>query len=369
MKRWILLAILIVGLSGGATLLMDRVEIGDPLPAPVPSGPVGKAVLDGEPVHDFGTMAQESNGERTWVVANGGPGDLVLSLGAKTCSCTIANLAEGESATVKPGESTKIRLTWETRTNRDKFEKSASVLTNDPEHPEIKFVVRGNVQPAITVTPEDARLDFKQVANDEPHVSFVAMASADHPEMKILGYKISNPKLIEVKAVPLTAEDRKGLGYGEGYKLEVSIKPGTILGNFSEEVIVLTDHPRKPELPLRVFGRVVGPISVVPERLKSFAISGPLGGEATASIWVRGREQTVFEVLDNPEHPKMLKVTVTPVETNYLQPIKGRQYRLTASVPPGTPAGVVNGTIVLKTDHPGADRVTIPFELLVSGDR
>lgn len=367
MKRWILLAMLVIGLSAGATLLVDRVEVGGPeIPAPVPTGPVGRADLDADPVHDFGTMAQKTNGERTWVVTNGGAGDLVLTLGAKTCSCTIANLAEGESATVKPGASTKIRLTWETRENRDKFEKSASVLTNDPQHPEIKFVVRGDVQPAIAITPADSAIDFKQVSNDEPHVSFAAIASADRPDLKILGYKISNPDLIGAKDVPLSAEDRKGLGCGPGYKVELSIKPGKILGNFSEEVIVLTDHPLKPELPIRAYGRVVGPINVVPEKLRMFGISGARGGDAFASIWVRGQEKTTFEVLDTP---KKLKVTVAAVETDYLQPVKGRQYRLTASVPPGTPTGVVNGTIVLKTDHPQADRVTIPVELLVSGDR
>ena len=42
------------------------------------------------------------------------------------------------------------------------------------------------------------------------------------------------------------------------------------------------------------------------------------------------------------------------------------QYRLTATVPPGTPAGVLGHPIVLKTDHPEVAEVKIPVPIIVS---
>lgn len=76
-------------------------------------------------------------------------------------------------------------------------------------------------------------------------------------------------------------------------------------------------------------------------------------------LTVRGGRDTHFEVAGAPEP---LKVTIVPDEKSGR---KGR-YRLTVTVPPGAPAGLVNQRIILKTDHPQVGQIEIPVSIYIA---
>jgi hypothetical protein len=76
------------------------------------------------------------------------------------------------------------------------------------------------------------------------------------------------------------------------------------------------------------------------------------------TLLVRGGQPTNFTVA---QKPKNIEVAVIPNETPSL---KGR-YRVTVTVPPGTPAGLVDGEIILHTDHPKVKELKIPVNILV----
>src|ERR1700730_16438707 len=112
MMRWLLLAVLVVALTAGATValqLLPRGTAADKGPSfpssPVAekTGPSGIAEVEGDLTHDFGTMAQYSTGKKTWAIKNVGEGPLRLIKGTSTCSCTIASLKDGTAASLKPG--------------------------------------------------------------------------------------------------------------------------------------------------------------------------------------------------------------------------------------------------------------------------
>ena len=73
---------------------------------------------------------------------------------------------------------------------------------------------------------------------------------------------------------------------------------------------------------------------------------------------VRGGKETHFEVASAPEK---LKIDIVPDDSPGM---KGR-YRMTVTVPPGTPSGKIEGEIVLKTDHPQVQELKIPVDLIV----
>lgn len=367
MKRWLLLALLVIGLSAGATFFSSTMSTGDfdlrPTARSVDDGPFGKAVLDpGAPVYNFGTMPYMDSGVKTWIVRNEGKGDLTLTKGTSTCMCTIANIAEGEKSVLKPGEKTKINLTWETK-SKGHFQKSATIVVgNDPDVEELQFVVEGTVEAALVTIPAEPDIDLGSLPNDGGRMVPVALSSPDRPELKIESVKVGNPDRIKVTTRPLKDDERKYLKMGPGYKIEIEVTPGKELGSFADEVVVTTDHPLQKDLTLTVSGRIVGPISVVPEQLRAHDISSSAGGTLVASVWVRGDSETNFTVGSKPE---ALKVAVAADDAKLLATDKGRRYHLTVTVPPGTPAGQIRGEIVLKTDHPRADLVKIPVDILI----
>ena len=228
-------------------------------------GPKPKAVVDGDLTHHFDTMAQETTGEKVWTITNEGPGDLLLRKGPSTCSCTIVNFKESDSAILKPKESTEIRLTWETRENNGKFSKSASILTNDPEHPKLEFVVEGTVRPAVVLFPPSPTVNFLTISNtEEDHKYKIAVTSPDKPDLKITKLTSSKPGLIVAEQQPLTEAECKDLKIEAGHRVTINAKGGLPLGAFREELVIGTDHPQQPELKLTVTGKMEGPISVSP---------------------------------------------------------------------------------------------------------
>jgi hypothetical protein len=111
-----------------------------------------------------------------------------------------------------------------------------------------------------------------------------------------------------------------------------------------------------------VGGKRVGPISLVPETARIHNVNPDDGGSTTVMILVRNAPDTKFEVLEAPNN---LKVEITPADVKIGTAAKVRQYRMTVTVPPDTPTGTIGGTIVLKTNHPLADRVRVPVDITV----
>jgi hypothetical protein len=86
-------------------------------------------------------------------------------------------------------------------------------------------------------------------------------------------------------------------------------------------------------------------------------------------IWVQGQDNTEFTVVEKPEK---LKVAITPVDDKPKAnannaPIVGRSYRMVVTIPPGTPPGEISDPIKLRTNHPKAEVVTVPVDILVVG--
>ncbi|HEV3122804.1 MAG TPA: DUF1573 domain-containing protein, partial [Isosphaeraceae bacterium] len=161
MMRWILLAVLVVALTAGATALFQYLPASATTnngpafpssPTAESAGPPAHAAVDQDLAYDFGSMSQHSTNSHEWTVTNEGPGDLTLELGKASCSCTKFRTTEvakeGEKQVLKKGQSTKVLVEWDTKDNNGSFSQTASVITpNDPARQMIVLVIRGHVTP------------------------------------------------------------------------------------------------------------------------------------------------------------------------------------------------------------------------------
>jgi len=375
MSRWIILSVLVVALTAAATVVLQTMPAstskatGVAFPAASSAekkGPLPKAAVveGGDLTYRFETKAQRTKFDWEWVIKNVGKAPLTLSLEAPPCSCTVANFQGKDGKTtvseisVAPGDQIPIHFTWDTRTYDGKYEKPATLLTNDPEHPKFVFAAVGEVRPAIRIFP-DPTVTFVEISTDEEtHQSPVAVFSYDRPDFKLTSVKSSKPGVVVADWQPLSAEECTNLKAKAGYKVMVSVNRGMALGTFREQLTLATDHPKQPEFSLTVEGKVVGPITVVPERLRWLDIVSSTGGKKEITLLVRGQREVKFEVA---HAPKDLKVEVLPSDSLP----KVRKYKLTITLPPGAPAGAIDDEIVLKTDHPQASEVRVPTNLLI----
>ncbi len=375
--RWLIVAGLMVVLGGAATALVKLMpteglqgqEENKFLVNTKPDGPAGKAVIDSDLTYDFGVLAQNQEGKHTWVLKNEGHGDLLLSKGEADCSCTIANFSDSKPTYVlKAGDQTEVTLSWNTRTFDGGFKKNAAVnVLNDPERQSLVFSIAGSVRPAITVQPKEQAATFGSIPSDATETTKFAIASADKPDMKILKIITTSPAEVSAKAAPLPDADRKALEWVAmkgGYLITVEVKPSTNLGVFQEDVVVTTDHPVLPEVRFTVGGKRDGPIRLTPDAVRMHQVRADDGASTTMMISVRNAPDTKLEVVEAPDN---LKVEIIPSDVKTGSVAKVRQFKMVVTVPPGTPTGLIEGTITLKSDHPQARQVKIPVDVIILG--
>ncbi len=370
MARWIILTVVVVVLTGAATFLVQYAPDSDSelvSPVVVKSGPQPKVEVSPDLMFDFGVMSQRDKGTHTWTIKNVGEGELELWLeGKPTCSCTVAELEvpKGEEGgakkvvKVKPGDSTKINLFWETRNRENHYSQSATIGTNAAEKPSFTLAVHGLVHPPVMVVPPQL-ITLTEVSNETTTPARVGVFSLDRPATKVTKVTTSRPSLITARAVPFSEEEKKAFKTTTGYRVEIDIKPGMPLGRFQDEIVIDTDHPLQPETKITITGNVTGPISVVPERLRMPNVVGKQGATREITLLVRGGDKTKFEVAHKPDK---VEVAIAPSNTG---DSKGR-YLMTVKVPAGTASGWVDDEIILKTDHPRAGELKIPVSIIVS---
>ncbi len=367
MLRWIALVVVVVALAGVMTFMSLNATVADAKPKPVvvvSIGPAAKLELSEPPTFEFGTMPQLSGGKHTWEIKNVGEVDLELTLGSTTCSCTIAKLKSSDGVTdkpklvVKPHDSTKVDVEWQTKTFRDDYSQGVTLTTNDPVNQSVSIKVHGTVHPPVIIVPKDT-INFGSVPNEEPQQERIAVFSMDRPDTKVTKLTSSRPEFLVPRSQPFSANDCKMLKCKGGHWVIVDMKPGMPLGRFQDEVVIETDHPLKSDLKLVIMGNATGPISVIPDRVRMPSVSSSQGASRDISLLVRGGKPTKFEVI---RHPEKLNVTIAADDTSTQ---KGR-YKMTVTVPPGTSAGPVDGEIVLKTDHPRAAEMKIQVTVLIS---
>jgi hypothetical protein len=370
MVRWIVLSVVVVGLTAVATYVVQYIPDSDPearSAVNTATGPQPKVAFEEDLVYDFGKMAQRDERAHAWKIKNLGEANLeIWQEGNTSCSCTVAEFsgedkkevgAAKKKVTVKPGESTKINLVWKTKEFQDKYNQSATIGTNDPSRPIFTIGVTGFVhQPVVAIPPQ--LVTFEAISNEEPTKGKLAVFSPDRQDMKIKKITTSRPALIVASSEPMPADDLKLFKVNGGYKVDVVIKPGLPLGRFADEVIIETDHPLQPELRVALGGTVTGPISVIPAGLRMPRVSNRKSSSRELRILVRGGRETTFAVLHKPDK---IEVEVKPSASSS----KG-DYRLVVTVPVGTQAGRIDDHIILKTDHPRAGEIRIPVSIFVS---
>jgi hypothetical protein len=365
MLRWVYLCLGVVLIAGVGTFVVQY-ETGASTNWYLPAssnrtGPQPKLEVEGSLTHEFGAMSTQKEGKHKWIVRNRGEGDLELWLDGSSCVCTIAKLKkEGAKEVLPPGQSTEVELEWKTKDMVGEFSKNATIGTNDPSRPQFRLNVHGLVHNPVVILPEpqEGVVNVGVLSSDETRSFTLAVFSPERPELKLTKLVSSKPDVIVTRIVPLSPADCAKLQTKGGLRLVIEFKPGMPLGTFREELIIETDHPDSPKVLLTLAGSATGPISVMPSNLRMVTVNGKDGGASQITLMVREGRPTSFTIAHKPEK---IDVSIASTDTTTQ---KGR-YRVTVTVPPGTPAGMIDDEIVLRTDHPKVKELKIPVNIIV----
>lgn len=121
------------------------------------------------------------------------------------------------------------------------------VLTNDPLQPEIRLTISGYVEGFADVSPKFARLTG--TVGEHTAVAVTILPREKYP-FKIIGSTVRNGANIRYDIREGTAD---GAG---GYTLMVENRKQEP-GRYHDLIILKTDNPLKPGIPVRIFGNIL----------------------------------------------------------------------------------------------------------------
>ena len=146
---------------------------------------------------------------------------------------------------VPPGGEGKAVLNVDLRGYQGKVSKSATVISNDPQQPHLNLTLTGKVRPLIEILPG-------------PFIQFSAAPGPDEKSVDLLAVD-REFKIVQVEN-GLEGKIRAQLDTvvpGKQYRLRVTNLQKE--GSYHGVIKCRTDHPQKPEIPIRVSGNFPKP--------------------------------------------------------------------------------------------------------------
>ncbi len=183
--------------------------------------------------HEFGIVKQGTRVGQVFTVRNEGTASLTLEL----LQLTQPGMTAKFKPQVAPAAEGTIRLEWNTAQVKGPVEGIAILRLNDPLRREVRFVLKGTVQPPIEFQPFAAV--FLSAFRGETLERAVKIINNEDRPLKILGLEPSSDYFTaRVETVEA----------GKTYDLRVSTKPDAPFGRVQQQLSLRTDHPEQDRL-------------------------------------------------------------------------------------------------------------------------
>ena len=329
-------------------------------------GPWPQAVA-GSVDYDFGRMQVKTQLEHVFTIRNDGEADLNLLAGKSTCKCTAFTLSKTH---LKPGESSELLIRWEGKFKDERFSHGGPVYTDDPDQPEIRFVVHGAVDDPVKIMPEDL-WNVGSVTESKAGEFQAIVCSRVFRQFSITEITTKCP-FIETSVEPLPEKTIQQLNALDGYYVNVSVSSEMPPGLLEAQLALTIDCLEGGPVIIDVTASKDGPITVLNSTdaiwvasssgLKMGQFSGAKGRAATLTLMVENKGMTEpLAITELKASPAFLKASLEP--DGHANAELDR-YKLTVSVPPGTASGTNRGgvnpaTLDIGLNHPSGQELRL----------
>lgn len=280
---------------------------------------------------DFGAVPQGTKVVHEFVLENKGKVDIQIQKITPSCGCTAATV---ESSAIKPGESGKIKVQFDTAGFAGSKVKTVEVLTSDVESPEVVLTVRGTVVPGVTAEPR--KVEFGEISpGDEGDIwaRDLTVSLREGTELKIEKVH-SYSRFITV--TPLETQGLTG-------KYRVEISKDAPRGELRDRVVVQFVGDTQTALNIPVTAMIRGDLRLVPSTVSFGVVEGSEVLERRVK-WENASRKDIKVTEVVAAHPA--------VEASFVDVKAGSRGVVVVKVDPTKLAGDLRTTVEVKTDHP-----------------
>jgi len=296
-------------------------------------------------VKDFGIVPQGKVLEANFQIVNEGTGTLEIKAVRPTCGCTVAEFDK----TVAPGKAGMVRAKVDTSEFKGPIAKSILVMTNDPDTPTTRLVVKAEVQPYVEVLPRplvrfnairgENAVQKLTVVSERNEPFEVTKVETNVPYLKASFRKLGKDELIKGK-------------FKDQYEVTLTLTGDAPIGPVSAAAVIHTTHPKQPKLEVRVFGVVRALLHVTPTQVQ-FGTVNPKDKPGRNVIVLNNRKETAV-------HVKNVTIDDPAFEAQAFTMEDGKRYQITIMVKPDASAGQHKATLTITTDDPDHPELKVP---------
>ena len=205
---------------------------------------------------DAGTIPKGEKIESVFMVKNEGLADLTITDARPSCGCTVASF----DRSIKPGQTGRITASVDTKNFSGPITKTISVVSNDPEQPQLNLTIKAIVKPYVDVEPTQV-IRFSATKGDTASndLTLISSEKGFHPTIG----EISQP-YVKAEILPVAEKDRTAGKAGDQFKLHVTLQPNAPEGLLNVPIKVKTGIEKQPEIDIPVSGIVRSHVSVAP---------------------------------------------------------------------------------------------------------
>jgi hypothetical protein len=320
---------------------------------------------------DFGQVWQEEQQSFTLTVKNEGNADLLISEVRTTCGCTVA---QPERTTVPPGQTTTVKVQYDTQGKQGDVSSKVIVLCNDPrrgadllndepnpKQGEAHFKIKGFVKRAILKEPLGGLV--VRSLDPKPGQSGKVRLKNQMPEPMRLQLKSSTIRELDVEIKEITP----GMEYEVIGRTARELKVGKVRG----DLLFTTGLTKEPEFTVPARIEMLAPIELVPPVMYLLKTDKEPVQRVVNLQYYGADGVEKFRVTDAQCKDPRIKVTVGPTQPpeewmrTKLTPPVTAVVRSNVSLPPGAEIPPEGALIEYTTTDPQCPKV----DVLVTTDK
>lgn len=195
-------------------------------------------------LQDVGRVTQGAPASAAYLIFNRGDSVLVL----KPQACCGLTLKAPQGLEIRPGQRSRLLLSYETAYQTGDFYKTLAIETNDPRLPELRLALKGQILAELSIRPE--LIDFGQIK----------AGTTARRSLTLTNHSRHSLRLSPIELRPgfrLTGQAPTRLAPGQSVQLEIVFTAPRWPGNFWSALKFTTDLNYQPArtVPIRAVVR------------------------------------------------------------------------------------------------------------------
>ena len=315
-------------------------------------GSHGQSQAPGKQAFDFGTIGLEEDWQHTFQFTNNGS----TALEVRDVNLTPPLVVTQMPARVLPGQRASVTVRMETPRDRGDFEGAVAVNFKGEAPKPVVFRVTGKIVRPIEFDPMP--IFFLSTLRGQEKTASIEIVNHEADPFEILRAEYNSPRF---------TVETETLEPGRRYRLSLTMKGDGPAGRMADTITVVTSSRSHPFLEVRANTNLN-------ERVHAFPDSIDFGTISTSSLKARTQapEELAVSVMvyeDGGRDFRIAAETDVPflrVSTSQAN-LKDRFEIRLILVPEKLRSGSVAGSVVIYTNDPEFQRLTIPVQAAIEG--